>query len=60
VRYEWDGAKASTNRRKHDVSFFDAIAALEDPNRLEDFDEHAASGEERARVIGMLKAIFCS
>jgi uncharacterized DUF497 family protein len=34
VRYEWDNAKAALNHRKHGIDFLDAIAALEDPNRL--------------------------
>jgi uncharacterized DUF497 family protein len=51
VRYEWDVAKATENRRKHGVDFQDAIAALEDPDRLEDI-EISASGEERIRVVG--------
>ncbi len=29
------------------------IAALEDPNRLEDFDTRFEDGEERIRAIGM-------
>jgi uncharacterized DUF497 family protein len=35
VQYEWDNGKAAENLRKHGVDFADAIAALEDPNRLE-------------------------
>ena len=53
VRYEWDNAKAALNHRKHGVDLFDAIAALEDPNRLEDIDAEVEYGEERIRVIGM-------
>jgi uncharacterized DUF497 family protein len=53
VRYGWDGDKAAANYRKHRVDFSDAIAALEDPNRLEDIDAQLAYGEERVRVIGM-------
>jgi uncharacterized DUF497 family protein len=50
VLYEWDNAKEARNRRKHGVDFVTAIAALEDPHRLEDieFVDH----EERARIIG--------
>jgi uncharacterized protein len=53
VRYEWDNSKAAENLRKHDVDFADAIAALEDPNRIEDFDARFDYGEERIQVIGM-------
>jgi uncharacterized DUF497 family protein len=53
VQYEWDNAKAALNYRKHGVDFVDAIAALEDPNRLEDIDFETEQGEERTRVIGV-------
>lgn len=36
--YEWDAAKAAVNRRRHGVDFLDSIAAIEDPNRLEEID----------------------
>jgi hypothetical protein len=36
--YEWDNGKAADNLRKHGVNFTDAIAALEDTNRLEEID----------------------
>ena len=53
VDYDWDDAKNALNRRKHGVDFIDAIAALEDPNRVEDFDSRLDHGEERSNVIGM-------
>jgi uncharacterized protein len=53
VDYEWDSAKETQNRRKHGVEFVDAIAALEDPNRLEDIDAQIEHGEERMKVIGV-------
>jgi uncharacterized DUF497 family protein len=34
--YGWDAAKATENLHKHGIDFRDAIAALEDPNRLEE------------------------
>jgi uncharacterized protein len=53
VRYEWDAAKATSNRQKHGIDFRDAIAALEDPNRLEGIDERFDYGEERVMTIGL-------
>jgi len=53
VRYEWDNGKAAENLRKHGVDFTDAVAALEDRNRLEDIDTRFEYGEERVQVIGM-------
>jgi uncharacterized DUF497 family protein len=53
VKYEWDNGKAADNLRKHGVDFADAIAALEDPNRLEEIDARFVYDEERIQVIGM-------
>jgi uncharacterized DUF497 family protein len=55
VKYEWDAGKAAENRRKHGVNFADAIAALEDANRLEETDTRFAYGEERVQVIGIAR-----
>jgi uncharacterized protein len=55
VQCEWDNGKAANNLRKHSVDFADAIAALEDPNRLEEIDARFVYGEERIQVIGMAR-----
>ena len=55
VQYEWDEGKAAENIRKHGVDFLDAIAALEDPNRLEEVDTRFPYDEERIQVIGMAR-----
>jgi uncharacterized DUF497 family protein len=55
VQYEWDNGKAADNHRKHGVDFTDAIAALEDTNRLEEIDTRFEYGEERIQVIGMAR-----
>jgi len=49
VDYEWGEAKRVLNCRKHGVDFPDAIAALEDPNRLEEAD--ASLEHKSARVL---------
>ena len=53
MQYEWDNGKAAENLRKHGVDFVDAIAALEDLNRLEEIDLQFVYDEERIQVIGM-------
>ena len=53
IDYEWDAAQAAENLRKHGIDLADSIAALEDPNRLEELDSRFEYGEERTRVIGM-------
>jgi uncharacterized protein len=42
--YEWDAAKAAENLRKHGIDLVDSIAALEDPNRLEELDSRFEYG----------------
>jgi putative transcriptional regulator len=53
MEYQWDAAKAAENRCRHGIDFADSIAAIEDPNRLEEIDTRFEDGEERIRVIGM-------
>jgi uncharacterized protein len=55
VEYEWDNSKAAVNLSKHGVDFLDAIAALQDPNRVEEIDLRFEYGEERIEVIGMAR-----
>lgn len=49
--YEWDPAKAASNRLKHQVSFANAIAVFSDPFAVTIADEFSA--EERFVTIGM-------
>jgi uncharacterized DUF497 family protein len=49
--YEWDPAKAASNRAKHGVSFEVAVKVFEDPNALTVFDG-VERGEERWRTVG--------
>ena len=53
MEYEWDAAKAAENLRRHGIDFADSIAAIEDPNRLEEIDSRFEYGEQRMQVIGM-------
>jgi uncharacterized DUF497 family protein len=55
VNYEWDNDKAAVNRRKHGVDFVDAVAALEDENRLEEVDVRFVYDEERIQGIGLAR-----
>jgi len=52
VRFEWDPAKAASNRRKHDVAFEEAAECFEDPLALV-LDEHRHP--ERLILIGQSK-----
>ena len=50
-----DDEEAARNLRKHRVDFLDAIAAVEDPNRLEEIEPRQDDGEERTRIIGLAR-----
>jgi uncharacterized DUF497 family protein len=50
VGFEWNPRKARANLAKHEVSFADAVAVLEDPLALTVHDEEAA--EERFVTVG--------
>jgi uncharacterized DUF497 family protein len=50
VDFEWDPAKAAANRRKHGVSFADAVGVFEDDRALTLEDQHPE--EERWVTIG--------
>ena len=50
MEFEWDPAKAATNRAKHGVDFADAVAVFEDPYALSRPDPHPT--EERAVTVG--------
>jgi uncharacterized DUF497 family protein len=39
----------------HGVDFMDAIAAIQDPNRLDEIDDRFVYNEERIAVIGMAR-----
>jgi uncharacterized DUF497 family protein len=53
VRFEWDPAKARENRRKHDVSFEEAVECFED--RLAMILEDVAS-PGRLILVGMSRS----
>ena len=51
--FEWDSAKAATNRRKHGVTFEEAATIFGDPLALTFADPDHASGEERWLTFGI-------
>jgi uncharacterized DUF497 family protein len=50
--FDWDPAKAESNRRKHGVVFEDAMGVFADPLALSRLDEESGQGEERWVTIG--------
>lgn len=51
--FEWDDDKATSNLRKHGISFVDACVVFRDPFAIELLDERVSYGEERFILIGM-------
>jgi uncharacterized protein len=52
----WDPAKNRENQRKHGISFDDAKAVFQDPDRIEVLDDRDY-GEERWVAIGTMGKI---
>ncbi|MCA3746556.1 BrnT family toxin [Phenylobacterium sp.] len=53
IEFEWDGAKAAENFRKHGVSFELAAKAFRDPFGMEWIDDREDYGEVRTLLLGM-------
>jgi uncharacterized DUF497 family protein len=53
MRFEWDVDKAKVNRRKHGITFEEALFAFYDPlARIEVDDAHSTENEIRETLIG--------
>ena len=53
IKFEWDLLKASTNLRKHQVSFEEAKSVFYDEFAVQFFDEEHAAEEDRFLLVGM-------
>jgi hypothetical protein len=54
IEFEWDQAKAETNRKKHGVSFETAARVFTDPFALVEQDR-IEGGEYRWKTLGMIE-----
>ena len=52
MRFEWDDLKAASNKRKHGVSFTEAMTVFGDPLSLTAFDPDHSAEEDRFTTIG--------
>jgi uncharacterized DUF497 family protein len=52
VKFDWDQAKASSNLKKHRVSFDLAVTVFDDPYALIAPDPKHSSAEQREWIIG--------
>lgn len=53
LKFAWDGRKASSNARKHGVSFAEASTAFGDPLSMTIPDPDHVADEERFVLVGM-------
>ena len=58
IRFEWDPVKARTNRKKHGVSFEDAMHLFDDPYALFEQDRASEAGEPRWRALGLAGGVM--
>jgi hypothetical protein len=56
IQFEWDEAKAQTNRVKHGVTFEDAVLG-EDPNVVSEQDR-IIEGEARWQSVGLVRGVL--
>lgn len=52
MNFDWDDAKAASNKTKHGVSFNLASRVFFDPHRIETYDDREGYGEDRWVTIG--------
>jgi uncharacterized protein len=55
-RFEWDHAKDLVNRRKHGVSFVDAVAMFDDPLHVS-VKERSQDAEQRWQTYGRVAGL---
>jgi uncharacterized DUF497 family protein len=53
MRFEWDPAKATTNLRKHQISFEEAKTVFFDDFAVQFFDEAHSLDEDRFIMLGI-------
>lgn len=53
IRFDWNPAKATANRKKHGISFEEAQSAFFDEFAIQFFDEDHSDVEDRFLLLGM-------
>lgn len=56
IRFDWDPAKADSNRAKHGVSFDEAMLVFADPLAVSRLDQGHGQAEERWVTLGLTHA----
>ena len=52
IKFEWDTAKATSNKKKHGISFEEAQSVFYDEFAVQFFDEDNSVSEERFLMLG--------
>lgn len=52
IKFEWDTAKASSNKKKHGVSFDEAQSVFYDEFAVQFFDDENSVSEDRFLMLG--------
>jgi len=53
IRFDWDSKKALSNKRKHGISFDEAVTVFYDEDALEFDDPDHSKDEERFIIMGL-------
>lgn len=56
MRFQWDAAKAESNRKKHGVAFEESLTVFHDPLAATFVDSEPSEGERRLITIGFSAA----
>lgn len=52
IKFEWDQAKAVSNKKKHGISFDEAQSVFYDEFAVQFFDEESSGSEDRFLMLG--------
>lgn len=52
IKFEWDAAKANSNKKKHGVSFEEAQSVFYDEFAVQFFDQESSKTEDRFLMLG--------
>ncbi len=52
IKFEWDTAKATSNKKKHGISFEEAQSVFYDEFAVQFFDEENSVSEDRFLMLG--------
>lgn len=57
IEFEWDPAKATSNKKKHGISFEEAKSVFYDEFAIQFLDEEGSESEDRFLMLGLSDAL---